>query len=57
LRTLVTGWAWLKPAHRCLVPVTSFSEYADTKPRKTPVWFALDERLRCQEREQPVLLR
>ncbi len=26
---------WLKPAHRCLVPVTSFSEYADTKPRKT----------------------
>ncbi len=34
---------WLKPAHRCLVPVTSFSEYADTKPRKTPVWFALDE--------------
>ncbi len=34
---------WLKPAYRCLVPVTSFSEYADTKPRKTPVWFALDE--------------
>ena len=34
---------WLKPAFRCLVPVTSFSEYADTKPRKTPVWFALDE--------------
>lgn len=34
---------WLKPEHRCLVPVTSFSEYADTKPRKTLVWFALDE--------------
>ncbi|MBE7196540.1 MAG: SOS response-associated peptidase family protein [Parafilimonas terrae] len=34
---------WLKPAHRCLVPVTAFSEYADTKPRKTPVWFALTE--------------
>lgn len=34
---------WLKPEFRCLVPVTSFSEYADTKPRKTPVWFALDE--------------
>ncbi|GJE62763.1 hypothetical protein MPOCJGCO_4899 [Methylobacterium trifolii] len=28
---------------RCLVPVTSFSEYADTKARKTPVWFALDD--------------
>ncbi|SEP49042.1 Putative SOS response-associated peptidase YedK [Methylobacterium sp. ap11] len=35
---------WLKPAHRCLVPVTPFSEYDDAKPRKTPVWFALDER-------------
>ena len=34
---------WLKPAHRCLVPVTSFSEYADTKPCKTPVWFALSD--------------
>ncbi|GJE02352.1 SOS response-associated peptidase [Methylobacterium isbiliense] len=34
---------WLKPAFRCLVPVSSFSEYADTKPRKTPVWFALSE--------------
>lgn len=33
---------WLKPEFRCLVPVSSFSEYADTKPRKTPVWFALD---------------
>lgn len=34
---------WLKPEYRCLVPVSSFSEYADTKPRKTPTWFALDE--------------
>ena len=25
------------------MPVSSFSEYADTKPRKTPVWFALDD--------------
>ena len=28
---------------RCLVPATSFCEYADTKPRKTPTWFALSE--------------
>lgn len=35
--------AWLKPSNRCLVPATSFCEYADTKPRKTPTWFALDE--------------
>ena len=34
---------WLKPEFRCLVPVSAFSEYADTKPRKTPVWFALGE--------------
>jgi putative SOS response-associated peptidase YedK len=33
---------WLGPASRCLVPFTSFCEYADTKPRKTPTWFALD---------------
>jgi putative SOS response-associated peptidase YedK len=25
------------------VPFTSFCEYADTKPRKTPTWFALDD--------------
>jgi hypothetical protein len=38
---------WLKPEYRCLVPATSFSEYTDTKPGKTPVWFALsDERPR-----------
>lgn len=35
--------AWLSPAHRCVVPFTSFCEYADTKPRKTPTWFALDD--------------
>ena len=34
---------WLKRENRCLVPVTSFCEYADTKPRKTPVWFALND--------------
>ena len=34
---------WLAPAHRCLVPVTAFCEWADTRPRKTPVWFALAE--------------
>lgn len=34
---------WLKPQYRCLVPVAAFSEYADTRPRKTPVWFALGE--------------
>ncbi|CAA2145630.1 SOS response-associated peptidase [Methylobacterium bullatum] len=34
---------WLKPEYRCLVPVSSFSEYADTKPKKTPTWFALDD--------------
>ncbi len=35
---------WLGPASRCLVPVTSFCEWQDTKPRKTPTWFARDER-------------
>jgi putative SOS response-associated peptidase YedK len=34
---------WLKPENRCLVPFTSFCEYADTKPRKTPTWFAFSE--------------
>lgn len=34
---------WLGPKHRCVVPFTAFSEYEDTKPRKTPVWFARDE--------------
>ena len=34
---------WLGKNRRCIVPATSFCEYADTKPRKTPMWFALDE--------------
>ena len=29
---------------RWVVPATSFCEYADTKPRKTPIWFALSEK-------------
>ena len=33
--------AWLKPEYRCLVPFTSFCEYEDTRPKKTPIWFAL----------------
>src|SRR4051812_2458797 len=28
---------------RVVAPATSFCEYADTKQKKTPVWFALDE--------------
>jgi putative SOS response-associated peptidase YedK len=36
---------WLGRGSRCIVPATSFCEYADTRPRKTPTWFALgDER-------------
>ena len=34
---------WLKPAARCVVPWSSFCEYADTKPKKTPTWFAFDD--------------
>ena len=34
---------WLGSESRCLVPVNSFCEWADTKPRKTPTWFALKE--------------
>ena len=34
---------WLGKNRRCVVPETSFCEYADTKPRKTPTWFALSE--------------
>jgi putative SOS response-associated peptidase YedK len=34
---------WLGPSNRCLVPATSFCEYEDTKPKKTPTWFALSE--------------
>mgnify|MGYP001157628030 CR=1 FL=1 len=34
---------WLKQGRRCLVLASSFCEYEDTKPRKTPTWFALGE--------------
>jgi putative SOS response-associated peptidase YedK len=34
---------WLNVGHRCVVPFNSFCEYADTKPRETPTWFALDD--------------
>jgi putative SOS response-associated peptidase YedK len=34
---------WLGKKSRCIVPARSFCEYADTKPRKTPIWFALAE--------------
>jgi putative SOS response-associated peptidase YedK len=34
---------WLKPEWRVVVPATSFSECEGTKPKKTPVWFALSE--------------
>ncbi len=34
---------WLGKGSRCIVPATSFSEYEDTRPRKTPIWFALAE--------------
>ena len=34
---------WLDKRNRCIVPATSFCEYADTKPRKTPIRFALNE--------------
>jgi putative SOS response-associated peptidase YedK len=34
---------WLSARDRCLVPSTSFCEYAPTVPRKTPIWFAPTE--------------
>lgn len=34
---------WLGPDNRCLVPLTSFSEYDTVDGKKVPVWFALDE--------------
>jgi len=33
---------WLDRTNRCIVPATSFFEYANTAPKKTPTWFALD---------------
>ncbi len=43
---------WLKPEHRCLVPLNSFAEYAPepnpTTKKKDVVWFALnDDRPLC----------
>lgn len=32
---------WHGPANRCLVPLTSFSEYDTIDGKKVPVWFAL----------------
>jgi putative SOS response-associated peptidase YedK len=34
---------WLGAKNRCIVPATSFCEYAATTPRKTPIWFGLSE--------------
>ena len=45
---------WLSARNRCLVPATSFCEYADTKPRKTPIWFALSQKGPCSEKSMPV---
>ena len=35
--------AWMQPANRCLVPVTSFCEPDNRVEKSTPSWFALDE--------------
>lgn len=34
---------WLGPDNRCLVPLTSFSEYDTIDGVKVPTWFAFDE--------------
>lgn len=34
---------WLKVEQRCLVPFTAFSEWEDTRPKKTQRWFALGD--------------
>lgn len=37
-------WArWLEPQHRCLVPVTAFSEPDQVGGSGQPIWFALSE--------------
>ena len=37
-------WApWLRIENRCVVPWTSFCEYAQTISKKTPTWFSLTE--------------
>jgi putative SOS response-associated peptidase YedK len=44
VRHLKTSYwrSWVKPGHRCLVPATSFCEWADSRP-KMAHWFALDD--------------
>ncbi len=37
------GGGWLKRENRGIVPAASFREFEDTKPRKTPAWFALND--------------
>jgi putative SOS response-associated peptidase YedK len=34
---------WLAKGSRCIVPVTSFCEFANTRPGRMPVWLALGE--------------
>ena len=34
---------WLGPEHRCLVPLTSFSEYDTVDGKKVPAWFAAND--------------
>jgi putative SOS response-associated peptidase YedK len=34
---------WLGHEHRCLVPLTSFSEFDTVDGKKVPAWFAFDE--------------
>ncbi|MCK1542257.1 SOS response-associated peptidase family protein [Bradyrhizobium sp. 179] len=44
IRNTSSHWKrWLGPGNRCLVPLTSFSEYDTIEGKKVPVWFALDE--------------
>lgn len=45
IRNVSSGhWkSWLGPEHRCLVPLTSFSEYDAIDGKKVPVWFAIGE--------------
>jgi len=45
IRNTDSSWwkRWLGPESRCVVPVSSFCEYLDAKPRKIPTWFALSE--------------
>ncbi len=44
VRNTNSNWwrPWMQVGHRCLVPVTSFCEWTDSRPKVTH-WFALDE--------------